>query len=199
MTPGDGPGPGLAELGRVHLVGVGGAGVSVVARLLAAAGVPVQGSDAAGGPALDALRADGVTVWVGHDAAHVVGPDGVPVVDTLVVSSAVRESNPELAAARGAGLRVLHRSQALARLMDGRRSVAVAGAHGKTTTSAMTATVLAACGIDPSYAIGGTSCCATATSCGPRPAAGPGPRTCWSRRPTSPTGRSSTTRRRSPW
>ncbi|MFE5310323.1 UDP-N-acetylmuramate--L-alanine ligase [Isoptericola sp. NPDC056605] len=146
----------VEELGRVHLVGVGGAGVSVVARLLAARGVDVQGSDAAAGPALEALRADGVRVWVGHDAAHVVGPDGAPLVDTLVVSSAVRETNPELAAARAAGVRVLHRSQALASLMLGRRAVAVAGAHGKTTTSAMVATVLRACGVDASFAIGGT-------------------------------------------
>lgn len=146
----------VEELRRVHLVGVGGAGVSVVARLLAARGVDVQGSDAAEGPALEALRADGVRVWVGHDAAHVVGPDGAPLVDTVVVSSAVRESNPELAAARAAGIRVLHRSQALASLMLGRRAVAVAGAHGKTTTSAMVATVLRACGVDASFAIGGT-------------------------------------------
>ncbi|MFC7876770.1 UDP-N-acetylmuramate--L-alanine ligase [Isoptericola sp. NPDC057391] len=146
----------VEELGRVHLVGVGGAGVSVVARLLAARGVDVQGSDAAPGPALEALRADGVRVWVGHDAAHVVGPDGAPLVDTVVVSSAVRETNPELAAARAAGIRVLHRSQALASLMLGRRAVAVAGAHGKTTTSAMVATVLRACGVDASFAIGGT-------------------------------------------
>ncbi|MEL7976220.1 UDP-N-acetylmuramate--L-alanine ligase [Isoptericola sp. F-RaC21] len=150
------PALGVEELGRVHLVGVGGAGVSVVARLLAARGVQVQGSDAAAGPALEALRADGVRVWVGHDAAHVVGPDGTPLVDTVVVSSAVRETNPELAAARTAGIRVLHRSQALASLMLGRRAVAVAGAHGKTTTSAMVATVLRACGVDASFAIGGT-------------------------------------------
>jgi len=146
----------VEELGRVHLVGVGGAGVSVVARLLAARGVDVQGSDAAAGPALEALRADGVRVWVGHDAAHVVAADGTPLVDTVVVSSAVRETNPELAAARAAGLRVLHRSQALASLMLGRRAVAVAGAHGKTTTSAMVATVLRACDVDASFAIGGT-------------------------------------------
>jgi len=146
----------VEDLGRVHLVGVGGAGVSVVARLLAARGVDVQGSDAAAGPALEALRADGVRVWVGHDAAHVVGPDGAALVDTLVVSSAVRETNPELAAARAAGVRVLHRSQALASLMLGRRAVAVAGAHGKTTTSAMVATVLRGCGVDASFAIGGT-------------------------------------------
>jgi UDP-N-acetylmuramate--alanine ligase len=146
----------VAELGRVHLIGVGGAGMSVVARLLAARGVDVQGSDAAAGPALEALRADGVRVWVGHEPARVVDPDGRPLVDTVVVSSAVRESDPELAAARGAGVRVLHRSQALASLMLGRRAVAVAGAHGKTTTSAMVATVLRACGTDASFAIGGT-------------------------------------------
>jgi UDP-N-acetylmuramate--alanine ligase len=146
----------VAALGRVHLVGVGGAGVSVVARLLAARGVDVQGSDAAEGPALAALREDGVRVWVGHDASHVVGPDGTPLVDTVVVSSAVRETNPELAAARAAGIRVLHRSQALASLMLGQRAVAVAGAHGKTTTSAMIATVLRAAGVDASFAIGGT-------------------------------------------
>ena len=146
----------VESLGRVHLIGIGGAGVSVVARLLAARGVEVQGSDAAEGPALAALRADGVRVWVGHDAAHVVAPDGTPLADTVVVSTAVRETNPELAAARAAGLRVLHRSQALASLMVGQRAVAVAGAHGKTTTSAMIATVLRESGTDPSFAIGGT-------------------------------------------
>ncbi|WP_435739025.1 UDP-N-acetylmuramate--L-alanine ligase [Cellulosimicrobium sp. PMB13] len=124
--------------------------MSVVARLLAARGVPVQGSDARESEALAALRADGLRVWAGHDAAHVEGAD------TVVVSSAVRESNPELAAARAAGLRVLHRSQALAALMAQGRAVAVAGAHGKTTTSAMIATVLRGAGVDPSFAIGGT-------------------------------------------
>nr|WP_286186430.1 UDP-N-acetylmuramate--L-alanine ligase [Sphaerisporangium cinnabarinum] len=151
MTAPSGEGPlALEALGTVHLVGVGGAGMSVVARLLAAHGVPVQGSDAREGDALAALRTDGVRVWVGHDAAHVAGAD------TVVVSSAVRETNPELAAARAAGLRVLHRSQALAALMARGRSVAVAGAHGKTTTSAMIATVLRGAGLDPSFAIGGT-------------------------------------------
>ena len=140
----------LADLGRTHLVGIGGAGVSVVARLLAARGVPVQGSDAHASDVVDALRAEGLTVWVGHDAAHVADAD------TLVVSTAVRETNPELAAARARGLRVLHRSEALALLMDGTRAVAVAGAHGKTTTSAMIAVVLAEAGRDPSFAIGGS-------------------------------------------
>jgi UDP-N-acetylmuramate--alanine ligase len=140
--------PRAEDLGRVHLVGVGGAGMSAVALLLAARGLPVSGSDARDSAVLGALRAAGVAVHVGHDAAHVAGAD------TVVVSSAVRESNPELAAARAAGLRVLHRSVALAALMRGRRTVAVAGAHGKTTTSAMVARVLAEAGLDPSYAIG---------------------------------------------
>ncbi|MDR0481770.1 MAG: UDP-N-acetylmuramate--L-alanine ligase [Cellulomonadaceae bacterium] len=146
----------LSDLGRVHLIAIGGAGVSVVARLLAGRGVSVQGSDAAESAALVALRNDGITAWVGHDAAHVVDADGKPLVDTVVVSSAIRENNPELAAARAAGIRVIHRSQALASLMLGMRAVAVAGAHGKTTTSAMIATVLHACGSDASFAIGGT-------------------------------------------
>lgn len=149
----------LEDLGTVHLVGVGGAGMSVVARLLAAHGVAVQGSDARESEVLAALRHDGLRVWAGHDAAHVAGAD------TVVVSSAVRESNPELAAARAAGLRVLHRSQALAALMAEGRAVAVAGAHGKTTTSAMIATVLRGAGVDPSFAIGGT----VLTAAGPVP------------------------------
>lgn len=145
----------LADLGRVHLVGVGGAGMSAIAGLLAARGLAVSGSDAQEGPALDGLRAAGVTVHVGHDAAHVED------VDTVVLSSAIRDTNPELARARERGLPVLHRSEALAALMAGRIGIAVAGAHGKTTTSAMVATALAAAGredevLDPSYAIGGT-------------------------------------------
>jgi len=142
--------PSVDSLGRVHLIGVGGAGMSAVAALLAARGLDVSGSDAQDGPALPGLREAGVRVHVGHDASAVRD------VDTVVISSAVRETNPELAAARAAGLRVLHRSQALAALMAGRDSVAVAGAHGKTTTSAMVATALLHAGVDPSFAIGGT-------------------------------------------
>ncbi|TGJ94560.1 UDP-N-acetylmuramate--L-alanine ligase, partial [Actinotalea fermentans ATCC 43279 = JCM 9966 = DSM 3133] len=140
----------LGDLGSVHLVGIGGAGMSVVARLLVARGVRVQGSDARDSAVVEALRADGVTVHVGHEAGNVVGAD------TLVLSSAVRPDNPELVAAHTAGLRVLHRSQALAALMALGRSVAVAGAHGKTTTSAMVATTLRSAGLDPSFAIGGS-------------------------------------------
>ncbi|RHA42013.1 UDP-N-acetylmuramate--L-alanine ligase [Cellulomonas rhizosphaerae] len=140
----------VSALGHVHLVGVGGAGMSAIATLLAARGLRVSGSDAADGPALPALRAAGVEVHVGHDAKLVDD------VDTLVVSSAVRATNPELGRARERGIAVLHRSQALAALMADRDAVAVAGAHGKTTTSAMVAVALLAAGADPSFAIGGT-------------------------------------------
>ncbi len=140
----------LEDWGRVHLIGAGGAGMSAIAALLAARGVVVSGSDARDSVALAAVRGSGVRTWVGHDASHVDGAD------VVVVSSAVRESNPELVRARALGLTVVHRSRALAALMAGRTAVAVAGAHGKTTTSAMTAVILTVAGLDPSYAIGGT-------------------------------------------
>ncbi|GGC94539.1 UDP-N-acetylmuramate--L-alanine ligase [Tersicoccus solisilvae] len=139
----------LAELGRVHLIGIGGAGMSAVARILLARGVPVSGSDARESPAVTALRALGATVHLGHEAAHVAG------VDTVVVSTAIRATNPELAAARAAGLTVLHRSEALAAAMAGTDVVAVAGTHGKTTTTAMATVLLRETGRDPSFAIGG--------------------------------------------
>ncbi|MBM6404116.1 UDP-N-acetylmuramate--L-alanine ligase [Phycicoccus sp. CSK15P-2] len=123
--------------------------MSAVARLLLGRGVTVSGSDAADSPTLAGLREAGATVHVGHDAAHLAG------VDTVVVSSAIREDNPELAAARAGGLRVLHRSQALASLMAGSRGVAVAGANGKTTTTSMLTVALVHAGADPSYAGGG--------------------------------------------
>lgn len=158
---------GLAGLGRVHLIGIGGAGMSAVAGLLVAAGVPVSGSDAKDGAALEGLRAAGAAVWVGHDAAQVEDAD------TVVVSTAVRETNPELARARERGVRVLHRSEALAALMRGREAIAVAGAHGKTTTSAMIATALVHAGLDPSFAIGGDVLSDAGPLGGSRTGAGP--------------------------
>ena len=143
------PVPAVADLGRVHLVAIGGAGMSGVARLLLGRGVVVSGCDTVDGPATAALRHDGARVEVGHDAAHLDD------VDTVVVSSAIRDDNVELAAARAGGLRVLHRSQALASLMGDARRVAVAGANGKTTTTSMLVVALAASGADPSFASGG--------------------------------------------
>jgi UDP-N-acetylmuramate--alanine ligase len=124
--------------------------MSVVAHLLLARGAVVSGSDARGSAALDALAAAGADVHVGHDPAHV--SDSA----TVVVSTAVRESNPELAHARARGQRVIHRSEALALVGEGLDFVAVAGAHGKTTTSALIATTLIEADLDPSYAIGGS-------------------------------------------
>jgi UDP-N-acetylmuramate--alanine ligase len=137
------------RLGPVHLIGVGGVGMSGIALMLLARGVPVSGSDARESAVLARLRTAGAQVSIGHRA------DQVPAEGTLVVSSAVRADNPELVEARARGLRVLHRSEALAALMLGRRSVAVAGTHGKTTTTGMTTVLLRGCGLDPSFAIGG--------------------------------------------
>lgn len=137
------------DLGTVHFVGIGGVGMSGIARIMLMRGITVTGSDARESRVLTMLTAQGALVHVGHDAAHVADAD------TVVVSSAVRETNPELAAARAAGLRVLHRSQALASLMIGRRTVAIAGTHGKTTTTSMSTVALQRCGADPSFVIGG--------------------------------------------
>ncbi|GGK68620.1 UDP-N-acetylmuramate--L-alanine ligase [Ornithinimicrobium pekingense] len=140
--------PAADELGAVHFVAIGGSGMSGVARMYLARGIPVSGSDRADSATLRALEAEGARVFVGHDPAHLEGAS------TVVVSSAIPEDNPELAAARAAGLRVLHRSQGIAALLPGRDAVAVAGANGKTTTSAMTTVALQAAGADPAYVIG---------------------------------------------
>jgi UDP-N-acetylmuramate--alanine ligase len=147
------PVPTPEELGAVHFIGIGGAGMSGIARILLARGVPVSGSDRRDTPTLLALRALGARVELGHDAAHLGSGEGAA--DTVVVSTAIRADNPELAAAHERGLRVLPRAVALAAVMAGRRSVAVAGTHGKTSTTSMLTVAVQACGADPSFAIGG--------------------------------------------
>jgi UDP-N-acetylmuramate--alanine ligase len=137
------------RLGPVHFVGIGGAGMSGIARIMLGRGIAVSGSDAKDSELLRDLRELGAKTHVGHAAGHV--GDAA----TVVVSTAIRETNPELAAARGRGLRVLHRAAALASLMAGRRAVAVAGTHGKTTTTSMLTVALQHAGADPSYCIGG--------------------------------------------
>ena len=143
------PVPSLEELGAVHFIGIGGAGMSGIARILLARGVRVSGSDRRDTPTLLALRALGARVAVGHDPAHLGDAD------TVVVSTAIRPDNSELVAARARGLAVLPRAVALAAVMAGRRSVAVAGTHGKTSTTSMLTVAVQACGADPSFAIGG--------------------------------------------
>lgn len=136
------------DLGAPHFIGIGGAGMSGLAKILAIRGAKVAGSDAKDSTALLALRQLGCQVHVGH-AAENLGD-----ATCVVVSSAIRADNPELVAARERGIAVVHRADALARLMDGRRSVAVAGTHGKTTTTSMLAVSLTSLGMDPSFAIG---------------------------------------------
>ena len=135
---------------RVHLVGVGGAGMSGIARILLQRGHRVSGSDLRDGRALAELRVLGATIGVGHDPAHVDGAD------VVVVSSAVPPDNPEVAEARRRGITVLRRAEMLAELMAGQRAVLVSGTHGKTTTTSMTVVALQAAGRDPSFAIGGS-------------------------------------------
>lgn len=142
------PVPDAGDLGRVHFIAIGGAGMSAVARLMLASGVAVSGSDVRDSPTVQALRAAGARVHIGHAPEQVAGAD------TVVVSSAIREDNVELVAARAAGARILHRSQGLAALAGDRRVVAVAGANGKSTTTSMLVVALTAACADPTFASG---------------------------------------------
>ncbi|MFW0109537.1 UDP-N-acetylmuramate--L-alanine ligase [Rothia sp. P13129] len=140
----------LDSLGKVHFVGIGGAGMSAIARLMVQAGVSVSGSDRAESSVTDSLRELGIEIFTPQAAENVVN------VDTVVVSTAIMADNPELVKARELGLRVLHRSEALAATMGTSEVVAVAGTHGKTTTSSMISVTLGALGADPSFAVGST-------------------------------------------
>lgn len=137
------------DLGTVHLIGIGGVGMAGLARLLLTRGVPVSGSELREWPALAALRALGGTVHMSHEASNLDG------VDTVVYSTAIPQDHVELAEARARGLRILHRSEALAAAMTGRRTIAVAGTHGKTTTTSIMTVILQHAGEDPSFVIGG--------------------------------------------
>ena len=137
------------QLGRVHFIGIGGAGLSAIARIMARNGVVVSGSDDQDTPFLPALRELGVTCHLGY------APEHVAEADTVVVTTAAREDNVEVAEARRRGLRLLPRSAGLAATMAGHRVLAVAGTHGKTTTTGLLTSALLAAGSDPTYAVGG--------------------------------------------
>lgn len=141
------------SLQRAHLVGVGGAGMSGIAGILADRGFAVSGSDARDSPVLAGLAARGVLTAVGHDEANLRLLPGGPT--SVVMSTAVRLDNPEVVAARAAGIPVVRRADALAALMTGYRGVCIAGTHGKTSTTSMLTVALQLAGADPSFAIGG--------------------------------------------
>ncbi|GAB2986102.1 UDP-N-acetylmuramate--L-alanine ligase [Saccharothrix stipae] len=140
-------------LDRVHLVGIGGAGMSGIARILLARGAQVSGSDAKDSRTVLALRAQGAAIAVGHAGANLDQLSGGPT--AVVVSTAIREDNPELVEARARGTVVLRRAEALAALMLDHRVACVAGTHGKTSTTSMLTVALQHCRMDPSFAIGG--------------------------------------------
>src|SRR3569833_2313292 len=137
------------EIGPIHFVGIGGIGMSGIAEVLVNLGNAVQGSDASDNYNLDRLRKAGAKVSVGHKAENV---DGAAVV---VVSTAIKRDNPELMAARERRLPVVRRAEMLAELMRFKSCVAIAGTHGKTTTTSLVATLLDAGGLDPTVIIGG--------------------------------------------
>ena len=139
----------MRRIRRVHFVGIGGAGMNGIAEVLVNQGFNVSGSDLQESGATRHLRELGVKVSIGHDAAHIEG------VDVLVVSTAVPAGNPEVSAARKIRIPVVPRAQMLAELMRFKRGIAVAGTHGKTTTTSLTASLLAEAGLDPTFVIGG--------------------------------------------
>lgn len=143
-----------SSLGRVFIVGIGGAGMSALARLLKSQGHEVAGSDAKDSKRLRALQAEGISTFVGHDAAHLCDASGALCVDTIAASTAVPATNPELVAARAAGIRVLTRAELLCAITDSYVVASVAGTHGKTTTTSMLTMALQEAGLDPSFAIG---------------------------------------------
>ena len=134
---------------RIHFVGVGGAGMSGIAEVLATQGYQVSGSDLAASPVTRRLASHGVRIAIGHEAAHVEGADAV------VVSTAVAPDNPEIMAARKRGVPIVPRALMLAELMRLKTGIAVAGTHGKTTTTSLIASVLAEGDLDPTFVIGG--------------------------------------------
>ncbi|SRR5581483_3009779 len=137
------------QIRTIHFVGIGGIGMSGIAEILADSGVSVSGCDLKHSSATDLLERRGVSVAIGHDPAHLEG------VDLVVVTAAVKGENPELDAARRRGVPVMRRAEMLGEIVAHKRAVGVSGTHGKTTTSAMIATILESAGLDPTLLVGG--------------------------------------------
>lgn len=136
---------------RIHLIGIAGSGLSAIARVLNERGFKVSGSDRADSPLVQELMEEGIQITIGHQPQHVLDAQ------LVIRSSAIAENNIELQTAQAAGIPVLKRDEFLPYLIGDQKAVAIAGTHGKTTTTAMTAWVLSSSGLDPSYVIGGIS------------------------------------------
>ncbi len=134
---------------QVHFVGIGGAGMGGIAEVVANLGYKVTGSDLAEGQMTDRLKSLGVTVMIGHEASHVSGAN------VVVISSAVSDDNVEVLAAKENNIPVIPRAEMLAELMRFRHGIAIAGTHGKTTTTSLVTSILEKTGLDPTYVIGG--------------------------------------------
>ncbi|MES2908479.1 MAG: UDP-N-acetylmuramate--L-alanine ligase [Pseudomonadota bacterium] len=141
--------PEMRRIRRIHFVGIGGAGMCGIAEVLLNQGYEVAGSDAKAGKTTDRLKSFGAEIFIGHDAAHIAKAD------VLVVSTAIDPSNPEVKAAQERRLPIVRRAEMLAELMRYRHGIAIAGTHGKTTTTSLIASILGEGGFDPTYVIGG--------------------------------------------
>lgn len=139
----------FGDIKTIHFVGIGGIGMSGLAEVLAHAGVSVSGCDLRRSPVTDLLSARGVSVSIGHDPAHVQG------VELVVITSAIKGEHDEVDAARREGVRIMKRSEVLGAIVNAKRSIGIAGTHGKTTTSAMVSMVLEEAGLDPTVLVGG--------------------------------------------
>ena len=146
----------LDDLKKFHFIGIGGVGMSALAKILIARGLEVSGSDAKDSATLDMLRGLGARIFVGHAAKNILDDAGKPV-DAIVCSSAIPPDNPEILAANDFNIPKLHRSDINAYLLNAKRGIAVAGSHGKTTTTSMIGYVLHSAGVDPTVVIGGES------------------------------------------
>ena len=146
----------LDGLKKFHFIGIGGVGMSALAKILIERGCTVSGSDSKDSATLDMLRNLGARIFVGHDAKNIFDAQGKPV-DVIVCSSAIPADNPEICAAAKLNVPKLHRSDINAYLLNAKRGIAVAGSHGKTTTTSMIGYVLHSAGVDPTIIIGGES------------------------------------------
>jgi len=136
---------------HVHLIGIGGSGLSAIALVLLERGFKVSGSDRQNSPSAQRLQTAGARIFIGHDAANITGAD------LVIRSSAISDDNVEVRAARDAGVPVLKRAEFLNQLTEGHQVIAVAGTHGKTTTTAMLAWIMMSYGLDPSFIVGSFS------------------------------------------